>query len=681
MSRALIRAAWLAALLTISSALAGASAMATNAPVQSGAVEASAAPYGYAIAGRELIVIDRHSFAVARRIALDERVDHILAHPDGRALYLRSASAVLRMDPRSWTIDARIAVPQASAWAISDAGDFLYVGRSDAEVRLLSIIDTRSLSVGELVLPGSAATTQIVVASSTNRVFLRNTAPGCCADSLTTVDTERLAVIGDRRLPLDGPIAADPEGRWLYLQSGQAMLVLDIGSDEVLAEIALSQDPFGSTVASDIVFDLARQTAFIAAVDIGPGFGGTNGRVVELALGGSSVLRTIPLDLNPIAMQLDTPRSRLYVTGQTEGITARPSQLRPAGIRAVDLMTGLPVASLPPLSDDPYVVSRGSLLFDGVTNQIYARDGGGIYVVDGHGFDVAATLPSVLEFALLQPLPSVPGDGHHFVLASASGAMLGGQWGAPGDLPLPADYSGDGRADLAVFRPREGGQQGLWYVRNSTNLSTARVQWGSAAVADVPVPADYDGDGLIDFAVWRPAEGEWFVIASASGGATGTRFGRLPGRPVPADYDGDGRADLAVYDSGFWQIFASRDGAMDLRLGEGLKLPVPGDYDGDGLADLAVYSPTTGFWRIRSSATAVERTVQWGAPGDIPVPADYDGDGSTDVAVWRPATGTWWIVESASSGIRSVQWGAAGDRPQPADYDGDGIADPAVYRP
>jgi hypothetical protein len=39
------------------------------------------------------------------------------------------------------------------------------------------------------------------------------------------------------------------------------------------------------------------------------------------------------------------------------------------------------------------------------------------------------------------------------------------QFGLPGDITLPADYDGDGIPDLAVWRPSEGN----WYIRPSTD--------------------------------------------------------------------------------------------------------------------------------------------------------------------------------------------------------------------
>jgi hypothetical protein len=41
------------------------------------------------------------------------------------------------------------------------------------------------------------------------------------------------------------------------------------------------------------------------------------------------------------------------------------------------------------------------------------------------------------------------------------------------------------------------------------------VQFGVAS--DRPVPADYDGDGRTDIAVFRPADGDWYFLNSRDG--------------------------------------------------------------------------------------------------------------------------------------------------------------------
>jgi len=50
---------------------------------------------------------------------------------------------------------------------------------------------------------------------------------------------------------------------------------------------------------------------------------------------------------------------------------------------------------------------------------------------------------------------------------------------------------------------------------------------------DVPVPADYDGDGRADFAVFR--NGAWYIQKSIQGFA-GVAFGAPDDKPIPGAF-------------------------------------------------------------------------------------------------------------------------------------------------
>ncbi len=250
--------------------------------------------------------------------------------------------------------------------------------------------------------------------------------------------------------------------------------------------------------------------------------------------------------------------------------------------------------------------------------------------------------------------------------------------------PVPANYDGDNRADIATFT-----KPGVWFVKRSSDGGTSSTSWGTVALKDVPVPADYNGDGMADIAVYRPDVSKWRILLS-TGGSSIIDWGTpsFKETPVPADYDDDNVTDLAVWSAMStpnprWLIRRSSDlGATTVEFGLAGDIPVPGDYDGDGNADIAVFRPSTVQWLVLPSLGGGTQTTAFGQLGDKPVQADFDGDGTTDFAIFRPSNGLW-LYRPSSGGVDvGLGWGAGslGDIPVPADFDGDGKADRAVFR-
>jgi cytochrome c peroxidase len=326
-----------------------------------------------------------------------------------------------------------------------------------------------------------------------------------------------------------------------------------------------------------------------------------------------------------------------------------------------------------------------------------------ILVIDDNDPGTGPGIPSSATFARvnvqLQSNPSGIGYGSVSLPIPNNSALVGrtfwGRWfvldsGAPGGVavtqafkftvfgeataPTPAahaDFDGDGKTDISVFRPSDGN----WYILLSSTGTASTNHFGIST--DTLAPADYDGDGKTDIAIFR--DGSWNLLRSRDG-FTAIQFGVAGDKPQPGDYDGDGRADLAVWrpSNGTWYVQRSSDGFIAVPFGLIGDRPVASDYDGDGKFDIGVYRD--GTWYVARS-TAGFVAIQFGIGEDKPVLGDYDADGKADIAIWRASNGFWYYLASSDNSFHATPFGTSFDVPSPGDYDGDGISDLSVFRP
>jgi hypothetical protein len=272
-----------------------------------------------------------------------------------------------------------------------------------------------------------------------------------------------------------------------------------------------------------------------------------------------------------------------------------------------------------------------------------------------------------------------PATGRWFTLLSGFGwvKLLVREYSGPPDPiapPVAGDIDADGMADAGFVT-----DDGFWNVWTSQAFegwyrNGLFCQWGLPG--DIRVPGDYDGTGFTDVAVYRPSTGVWHILHVTgygwpgvhTGGTTVVEWGIATDIPVPADYDGDGKTDIAVFrpSNGVWYILQSSQNNAQIQIQFGLPgdIPIPGDYLGNGRAQVAVYRPSVGYWYTFPDRV---RPTQWGMPGDIPVPGDYDGDRRQDFTVYRPSTGHWFVLMSRSNFTTYFvrQLGTPGDIPMP----------------
>ena len=202
-------------------------------------------------------------------------------------------------------------------------------------------------------------------------------------------------------------------------------------------------------------------------------------------------------------------------------------------------------------------LSTGPLVFKTVTNPFDVAFFTGPQDYDGDG----EADPAVVR--------AQPGVNALYYLSSAAGVT--GTANLPSQvLARIGDLTGDGRAEAASFLGDMGSSTVTFWYRNLATGELRGVPWGLSG--DEPVPADFDGDGKGDIAVWRISSGDWWWIRSSDNAAHVSHWGQSGDFPVPADYDGDGKTDHAVYrrieePNGIYYINGSQTGFQRVTWG------------------------------------------------------------------------------------------------------------------
>lgn len=192
---------------------------------------------------------------------------------------------------------------------------------------------------------------------------------------------------------------------------------------------------------------------------------------------------------------------------------------------------------------------------------------------------------------------------------------------------------------------------------------------------DVPLLADWDGDGVETAGFYRHAEEALYVRSANTPKAPEFIFSianvSLPANstvtPIVGDWDGDGSANFGVYLStsesphGLFLLFydsvfaGSPNGTpvpISISGGTESDLPIVGDWNGDGIYSIGTYRPRLGYFYLRNANSTGRAQIKFHVKTDRlpkyyqPISGDWSGTGSEQVGLYDGARSTYLLYNS-----------------------------------
>ncbi len=210
-------------------------------------------------------------------------------------------------------------------------------------------------------------------------------------------------------------------------------------------------------------------------------------------------------------------------------------------------------------------------------------------------------------------------------------------------IPIPSDYDGDGKTDVALFNKINA----TWLILRSSDSSKEPTRTACSDREEIPIPADLDGDSKCDYSCFNMRDSRWPALLSATNYSYISKSfgGKSTDIAISSNIDDDKKSDYIIYgvQNGNTSIYLSskeyNPTQIQTRTINTNVIFVPGDYDGNGKVDIAFWTPPTNTLEVKFTDNPIARNTTLDTRSGIPIPLDINGDGKDEITIYDSTTG------------------------------------------